>query len=92
MPSFPGVPREEDLLCLYRPRPGLPFTAYTLADGSKRLIWTTFTPQQIDIDVGQQITREYLLDVLDQFTTTGISQCGWMLWDMPSRPLARRAS
>ena len=38
---FPRGAREEDLLCLYRPRPGLPFTAYTLADGSKRLIWTT---------------------------------------------------
>ena len=71
---FPRGAREEDLLCLYRPRPGLPFTAYTLADGSKRLIWTTFTPQQIDIDVGQQITREYLLDVLDRFAAAGVSQ------------------
>ncbi len=71
---FPGGAREEDLLCLYRPRPGLPFTAYTLADGSKRLVWTTFTPQQIDIDVGQQITREYLLGVLDQFAAAGVSR------------------
>jgi sucrose phosphorylase len=71
---FPGGAREEDLLCLYRPRPGLPFTAYALADGSKRLAWTTFTPQQIDIDVRQQITREYLLGVLDRFAAAGISQ------------------
>ncbi|HEX5296807.1 MAG TPA: sucrose phosphorylase [Streptosporangiaceae bacterium] len=71
---FPRGAREEDLLCLYRPRPGLPFTAYTLADGSKRLVWTTFTPQQTDIDVGQQSTREYLLGVLDRFAAAGVSQ------------------
>jgi sucrose phosphorylase len=71
---FPQGAREEDLLCLYRPRPGLPFTPYTLADGSKRLVWTTFTPQQVDIDVGKQITRDYLLSVLDQLAGAGISQ------------------
>ncbi len=71
---FPRGAREEDVLRLYRPRPGLPFTAYTLADGSKRLMWTTFTPQQIDIDVGKQITRDYLLGVLDQFAAAGVSQ------------------
>ena len=70
---FPRGAREEDLLCLYRPRPGLPFTAYTLADGSKRLVWTTFTPQQIDIDVGKQITREYLLGVLDRFAAGALT-------------------
>jgi sucrose phosphorylase len=70
---FPRGAREEDLLRLYRPRPGLPFTAYTFADGSKRLVWTTFTPQQIDIDVGKQITRDYLLGVLDQLAAAGVS-------------------
>ncbi len=70
---FPRGAREEDLLCLYRPRPGLPFTAYTLADGSKRLVWTTFTPQQVDVDVGKQVTRDYLLGVLDQFAAAGVS-------------------
>ena len=65
--------REEDLLCLYRPRPGLPFTVYPLADGSKCLVWTTFTPQQVDIDVGKRVTRDYLLGVLDQFAAAGVS-------------------
>jgi len=71
---FPQGAREEDLLRLYRPRPGLPFTAYTFADGSKRLVWTTFTPQQIDIDVSKRITREYLLGVLDRFAAAGVSR------------------
>jgi sucrose phosphorylase len=71
---FPRGAREEDLLCLYRPRPGLPFTAYTLADGSKRLVWTTFTPQQVDIDITQQVTRDYLLSILDRFAAAGVSR------------------
>ena len=72
--AFPQGAREEDLLCLYRPRPGLPFTPYALADGSKRLVWTTFTSQQVDIDVGNQVTRDYLLHVLDQLAAAGVSR------------------
>src|SRR5436190_18815646 len=40
--------READLLQLYRPRPGLPFTNYQLKHGGQRLLWTTFTGEQID--------------------------------------------
>jgi sucrose phosphorylase len=63
--AFPAGATEDMLLRLYRPRPGLPFTPYALADGSRRLLWTTFTPQQIDLDVGHPATRGYLLRVLD---------------------------
>ena len=42
---------ESDLLQLYRPRPGLPFTKYELKHGEQRLLWTTFTGEQIDIDI-----------------------------------------
>ena len=48
---FPGGATEADLLAIYRPRPGLPFTNFTLKNGQKRLLWTTFTSQQVDIDV-----------------------------------------
>ena len=54
--------------------PGLPFTPYTFADGSKRLVWTTFTPQQIDLDVRQQISQDYLLRVLDSLAETGVKR------------------
>jgi sucrose phosphorylase len=40
---FPGGASEQQLLAIYRPRPGLPFTSMTLADGSRRILWTTFT-------------------------------------------------
>ena len=69
--AFPGGATEEDLLRLYRPRPGLPFTRYTLADGSERLVWTTFTPQQIDVDVHNVRTRAYFQEVLDAIAGAG---------------------
>jgi sucrose phosphorylase len=70
--AFPDGATEDQLLRIYRPRPGLPFTPYTLADGRKRLVWTTFTPQQVDIDVRQETTRRYLLTVLDRLQASGV--------------------
>jgi sucrose phosphorylase len=69
--AFPDGATEEDLLRLYRPRPGLSFTPYTLGDGTKRLIWTTFTPQQIDVDVRDEKTRAYFHEVLDAIAGAG---------------------
>ena len=71
---FPAGATEDALTRLYRPRPGLPFTPYTLADGTKTLVWTTFTPQQVDVDVRHPVTREYLLRVLDTMAAAGASR------------------
>jgi sucrose phosphorylase len=71
--AFPDGATEEDLLRLYRPRPGLPFTPYLRADGRKALVWTTFTPQQIDVDVRHPVTRAYLLRILDRLAGAGVS-------------------
>ena len=46
---FPAGASEADLLRIYHPRPELPFTSAVLESGEKRLLWTTFTPQQVDI-------------------------------------------
>jgi sucrose phosphorylase len=54
---FPDGAAEDTLTRLCRPRPGLPFSPHVLADGSKALMWTTFTPQQIDMDVRHPATR-----------------------------------
>jgi sucrose phosphorylase len=70
---FPAGATEELLLRLYRPRPGLPFTAYVRADGRKKLVWTTFTSQQVDIDVRHPASRGYLLAVLDSLAKAKIS-------------------
>jgi sucrose phosphorylase len=66
-----GAP-ESDLLQLYRPRPGLPFTKYELTHGEQRLLWTTFTGEQIDIDVHHPEGKRYLESILKQFHAAGI--------------------
>ena len=61
---FPNGATESDLLTIYRPRPGLPFSYMTLKNGKKRLLWTTFTKQQIDINVNHPQGQAYLQSVL----------------------------
>ena len=61
---FPQGATEADLLNIYRPRPGLPFSYVTLKNGQKRLLWTTFSKQQIDINVTHQQGQAYLQSVL----------------------------
>ena len=69
---FPVGAREQDLVRIYRPRPGLPFTSVTLQSSQKWLLWTTFTPQQVDIDVEHPQGRAYLSTILSRFHSAGI--------------------
>jgi sucrose phosphorylase len=69
---FGNGARETDLLQLYRPRPGLPFTNYHLRHGEQRLLWTTFTGEQIDIDVHHTEGKRYLETILNRFHASGI--------------------
>lgn len=69
---FPEGATEEDLLSIYRPRPGLPFTVKTLENGETRLLWTTFTSKQIDINVHSDAGRAYLMKILDRFAEAGV--------------------
>jgi sucrose phosphorylase len=69
---YPDGATERDLLAIYRPRPGLPFTFTTLADGERRILWTTFTPSQVDIDVHHAQGAAYLHSILQTFADNGI--------------------
>jgi sucrose phosphorylase len=69
---FPNGATEADLLTIYRPRPNLPFTMVKLNGGSTKLIWTTFTSNQIDIDVNCEIGTKYLEEILNTFYKGGI--------------------
>jgi sucrose phosphorylase len=71
---FPDGSTVEELAAIYRPRPGDPFTDVILADGEKRSMWTTFTKDQIDLNVGDPLARAYLTDVLDNLATAGVCQ------------------
>ena len=70
---FPNGATEKDLLAVYRPRPGMPFTVTTLANGERRLLWTTFTPQQIDIDVHTPAGKAYLESILQKLSQSGVT-------------------
>jgi sucrose phosphorylase len=70
---FPNGATEADLLKIYRPRPGLPFSASTLKNAEKRLLWTTFSEHQIDIDVNHPQGKAYLQSVLEILHDNGIS-------------------
>jgi len=68
---FPDGATEQDLLALYRPRPGLPFTAMRLG-GRRHLVWTTFTAEQVDLDVRSPQARAYLTEVLEVMSAHGV--------------------
>jgi sucrose phosphorylase len=69
---FPQGATEADLLAIYRPRPGVPFTVTTLANGQRKVLWTTFTAQQADIDVRHPQGRAYLEGILDTLAAAGV--------------------
>ena len=69
---FPHGARESDLLALNTIRPSLPFTAHETARGEKVLLWTTFTSDQIDIDVSHPEAQRYLAGILDRLHGAGI--------------------
>jgi sucrose phosphorylase len=69
---FPNGATESDLLRIYRPRPGLPFTTITLPNGQKSILWTTFTSQQIDLNVRHPQGDTYWKTILQRFQEHGI--------------------
>jgi sucrose phosphorylase len=81
---FPVGATESDLSAVYRPRPGLPFTSVQLKSGQKKLLWTTFTPKQIDIAVELEAGQNYLHGILDKLQASGIKMirldaCGYAI-------------
>jgi sucrose phosphorylase len=68
---FPKGGTEEGITSFYRPRPGLPFTAYEV-DGRRRLVWTTFMPSQVDIDIKHPAGQKYLRNVLEALKSGGV--------------------
>ncbi|HET9187164.1 MAG TPA: sucrose phosphorylase [Acidothermaceae bacterium] len=68
---FPDGATESDLTAVYRPRPGLPFTPMYLGE-VRRLVWTTFTSQQVDLDVRSGKTWAYLTGIVDTLSRAGV--------------------
>jgi len=69
---FPQGVSDEDLARIYRPRPGAPFSVLTLTNGEQHTLWTTFTAEQVDIDVEHASGRAYLDGILRTFAENGV--------------------
>jgi sucrose phosphorylase len=69
---FPAGASAEELRAIYRPRPGLPFSETRLGSGETVHLWTTFTPDQVDIDVTHPLGRQYLDSILQTFADNGV--------------------
>jgi sucrose phosphorylase len=69
---FGRAPQAADWLPVYRPRPTPPYAQFTLGDGSTRTLWTTFTPQQIDLNVRHPQGRQYLENILQVLADNGV--------------------
>ena len=61
------MPSADERALIYRPRPTPPFHDVTFADGSVHTVWSTFTHEQIDIDVEREAGWNYLTAILDRF-------------------------
>jgi sucrose phosphorylase len=70
---FPHGIRSEDLVAIYRPRPGSPFVEVTLQNGERVALWVTFTPHQVDIDVRHPLGKSYLTRILATLAENGVT-------------------
>ena len=69
---FPDGITEEQAKQIYRPRPGSCFSVKELKSGEKVNFWTTFTDNQIDINVESSAGQAYLQKVLKLFAENGV--------------------
>jgi len=56
----------------YRPRPTMPYTEFRFKDGQTRTLWTTFTHDQVDLDLTQPVTRNLILRFIERLTEHGV--------------------
>jgi sucrose phosphorylase len=69
---FGAMPTEAERHAIYRPRPTPPFHEVEFADGTTRNVWSTFTHDQIDIDVESAPGWAHLIEILDTFATANV--------------------
>lgn len=69
---FGHMPTDVEQRSVYRPRPTPLFHDVEFADGSLRPVWSTFTHEQVDIDVENNAGWEYLIGILDHFAAANV--------------------
>jgi len=70
---FRVVPDGTDLGAVARPRPGSPVTRFTRADGSSAQYWTTFSPDQVDLDYRSPEVLLAVCEAIFRYVAAGAS-------------------
>jgi sucrose phosphorylase len=70
---FPKGISAAELALIYRPRPTSPFHPIPIAAGLPKHFWTTFTSEQIDIDVESPAGLAYLRSIFKNLANAGVS-------------------
>ncbi len=92
-PCFPWVVQPKRSYCRSIARgQGFRLQKCSMDDGTERLLWTTFTSEQIDIDVRSSQGKRYLDQILNQFHAAAFGPSGWTPQVMPSRSGVRAVS
>jgi len=69
---FPNGSTAVEIEKIYRPRPTTPFSEIQIRNGEKHTFWTTFTRNQLDIDVNSATGKTYLESILKKLSENGI--------------------
>lgn len=63
--------KQNQLKKIFRPRETLPYFPVKLCDGTTKYIWSTFSPQQIDLNWNNQITHDLIKEFLNKIISSG---------------------
>jgi sucrose phosphorylase len=59
-----GEPTPEDIEKIYKRKPGTPYVLVTFKDGSEEKVWCTFGDDQIDLNIRNEVTWQFIEDNL----------------------------
>lgn len=68
-----GRPTQADIDLIYKRKNRAPYQEITFKDGTKRKLWNTFGPEQIDLDVRTQVTQDFIRKSLLTLASHGVS-------------------
>ena len=67
-----GGPSDAQVDMIYKRKPRAPYVDVTFADGSVEKIWSTFDPEQIDLDLRSDVTRRFVRESLVALAERGV--------------------
>ncbi|MEN8827893.1 MAG: sucrose phosphorylase [Flavobacteriales bacterium] len=69
---FPNGTTDQEIQKIFRPRPTSPFTLRKLDNGENHEFWTTFSENQIDIDIQSSLGKNYINSIVQTFSKSGV--------------------